>query len=46
MNLPEQTMPLVEDNDDNAELTVMAFHRAKPVTPLSSWILNCQGSMA
>lgn len=30
----EQTILLVEDNDDDAELTVMAFHRAKITNPL------------
>jgi hypothetical protein len=29
-----QTILLVEDNDDDAELTVMAFDRAKLVNPL------------
>ena len=34
MNLQRQTILLVEDNDDDAELTVMAFDRAKLVNPL------------
>jgi hypothetical protein len=46
MNLHGQTILVVEDNDDDAELTVMAFDRAKLLIPLSSWIINCKGSMA
>ena len=34
MNLHGQTILLVEDNDDDADLTVMAFDRAKLVNPL------------
>ena len=32
--IDEQTILLVEDNDDDADLTVMAFHRAKITNPL------------
>lgn len=32
--IPEQTILLVEDNDDDAELTVRAFQRAKVNNPL------------
>jgi two-component system response regulator len=34
MKIEEQTILLVEDNDDDADLTVMAFHRAKITNPL------------
>jgi two-component system response regulator len=34
MMIQEQTILLVEDNDDDAELAAMAFHRAKITNPL------------
>jgi two-component system response regulator len=34
MTIQEQTILLVEDNDDDAELAAMAFHRAKITNPL------------
>jgi two-component system, response regulator len=34
MMIEEQTVLLVEDNDDDAELAMMAFHRAKITNPL------------
>jgi two-component system response regulator len=34
MTIQEQTILLVEDNDDDAELAVMAFQRAKVTNPL------------
>lgn len=34
MMIEERTILLVEDNDDDADLTVMAFHRAKITNPL------------
>jgi two-component system response regulator len=34
MMIQEQTILLVEDNDDDAELAMMAFHRAKITNPL------------
>ncbi len=34
MMIDEQTILLVEDNDDDADLTVMAFHSAKITNPL------------
>lgn len=34
MKIEEQTILLVEDNDDDADLTVMAFHHAKITNPL------------
>jgi len=34
MTIQEQTILLVEDNDDDAELAVMAFHRANITNPL------------
>jgi two-component system response regulator len=34
MNLHRQTILLVEDNDNDAELTVLAFNRAKLFNPL------------
>jgi two-component system response regulator len=34
MMIHEQTILLVEDNDDDAELAMMAFHRAKVTNPL------------
>jgi two-component system response regulator len=40
MMIQEQTILLVEDNDDDAELAAMAFHRAKITNPL---IRVCDG---
>ena len=34
MMIQEQTILLVEDNDDDAELAMMAFRRAKIANPL------------
>src|SRR6266849_4247994 len=34
MMIQERTILLVEDNDDDAELAAMAFHRAKITNPL------------
>ena len=34
MMIQEQTILLVEDNDDDAELAALAFHRAKITNPL------------
>ncbi len=34
MMVSEQTILLVEDNDDDAELALMAFHQAKVVNPI------------
>src|SRR3981189_3564250 len=34
MMIQEQTILLVEDNDDDAELAAMAFHRANITNPL------------
>jgi two-component system, response regulator len=34
MKIEEPTILLVEDNDDDADLTVMAFHHAKITNPL------------
>jgi len=34
MMIQEQTILLVEDNDDDAELAVRAFHRAKVTNPM------------
>jgi two-component system, response regulator len=34
MKIKEQTILLVEDNDDDADLTAMAFHRAKITNPM------------